>query len=162
MDSPGGGAALASSTPTPAPPPDGDGSTCSATPELLRSRGAQLLRQSVDIDYEEPVHPAWLDILDALTPDEARLLRHLRDHGPVAMVDVRTQLMSLDALRAGALDEYALFRDGWLQRRNYQIDDAGKRNKDENSDLPPYLLEDEGNPTVPMDAMPTVFPGGGG
>lgn len=63
----------------------------SATPELLRSRGAQLLRQSVDIDYEEPVHPAWLDILDALTPDEARLLRHLRDHGPVAMVDVRTQ-----------------------------------------------------------------------
>lgn len=62
-----------------------------ATPEVLRARGARLLRQSVDIDYEEPVHPAWLDILDALTPDEARLLRHLRDHGPVAMVDVRTQ-----------------------------------------------------------------------
>lgn len=78
------------------------------------------------------------------------------------LVDVRTQLMSLDALRAGALDEYALFRDGWLQRRNYQIDDAGQRNKDKNSDLPPYLLEDEGNPTVPMDAMPTVFPAGGG
>ncbi len=61
------------------------------TPDVLRARATWLLRQSVDIDYEEPVHPAWLDILDAITPDEARILRHLRDHGPVAMVDVRSQ-----------------------------------------------------------------------
>lgn len=80
------------------------------------------------------------------------------------LVDVRTQLMSIDSLREGALDEYALFRDGWLQRRNYQIGDEGRRsrrNGTSNDDLPPYLREEDDNPTVPMDAIPTVFPGNG-
>jgi phospholipid-binding lipoprotein MlaA len=79
----------------------------------------------------------------------------------VRLVDVRTQLLSLDSMRAGALDEYALFRDGWLQRRNYQISDQGQRGKDKDGNLPPYLQEDQDNQTVPMDAIPTVFPGGG-
>ena len=39
----------------------------------------------------------------------------------LSLVDVRTQLLSIDSLREGAVDEYALFRDSWLQRRNYQI-----------------------------------------
>src|SRR5688500_9962602 len=37
------------------------------------------------------------------------------------LVDTRVQLLPLDSLREGATDEYALFRDGWTQRRNYQI-----------------------------------------
>ncbi len=81
------------------------------------------------------------------------------------LVDVRTQLMSIDSMREGALDEYALFRDGWLQRRNYQISDEGERNRRKGKaadDLPDYLRDDDDNPTVPMDAIPTVFPGGGG
>jgi phospholipid-binding lipoprotein MlaA len=81
------------------------------------------------------------------------------------LVDVRTQLMAIDSLREGALDEYALFRDGWLQRRNYQISDEGERNRRKgkgDDDLPAYLRDDDDNPTVPMDAIPTVFPGGGG
>ncbi|NDK38870.1 VacJ family lipoprotein [Pseudoxanthomonas gei] len=76
------------------------------------------------------------------------------------LVDVRTQLLSVDALREGAVDEYALFRDSWLQRRNYQIGDDRRKSDDEN--LPDYLLEEEENPTVPMDAMPVLVPTPGG
>jgi phospholipid-binding lipoprotein MlaA len=72
------------------------------------------------------------------------------------LVDVRAQLLSIDSLREGAVDEYALFRDSWLQRRNYQIGDDRKKSDDEN--LPDYLLEEEDNPTVPMDAMPAIVP----
>ena len=77
------------------------------------------------------------------------------------LVDVRAQLLSVDALREGAVDEYALFRDSWLQRRNYQISEGDKR-KDLDAGLPDYLLEEEENPTVPVDAMPMVIPPPGG
>ncbi|MET0893174.1 MAG: VacJ family lipoprotein [Pseudoxanthomonas sp.] len=76
------------------------------------------------------------------------------------LVDVRAQLLSIDALREGAVDEYALFRDSWLQRRNYQIGQDRKKSDDEN--LPNYLMEEEENPTVPMDAMPIIVPTPGG
>ncbi|HEX7803576.1 MAG TPA: VacJ family lipoprotein [Pseudoxanthomonas sp.] len=76
------------------------------------------------------------------------------------LVDVRAQLLSIDSLREGAVDEYALFRDSWLQRRNYQIGEDRKKSDDEN--LPDYLLEEEDNPTVPMDAMPAIVPTPGG
>lgn len=70
------------------------------------------------------------------------------------LVDVRTQLMALDSMLEGAPDEYALLRDAWLQRRNYQI--HGDRMMDE--DLPDYLREEQ-LPNVPVDAMP--IPEGG-
>jgi phospholipid-binding lipoprotein MlaA len=70
------------------------------------------------------------------------------------LVDVRAQLLPLDALREGATDEYALFRDGWSQRRNYQI--FGDRKGDQDKDLPDYLREEEDNPSVPADAMPIM------
>ena len=69
------------------------------------------------------------------------------------LVDVRTQLFAVDSMREGATDEYALFRDAWLQRRRYQI--FGDRQKHDES-LPDYLREDQGNPTVPADAMPGI------
>lgn len=72
------------------------------------------------------------------------------------LVDVRAQLLPLDRLREGANDEYALFRDGWSQRRNYQI--FGDRDAGKQDDLPDYLREEESNPTVPADAMP-IMPG---
>lgn len=72
------------------------------------------------------------------------------------LVDVRAQLLPLDALRDGATDEYALFRDGWSQRRNYQIFGDSKREKDQDNDLPDYLREEEDNPSVPADAMPIM------
>jgi phospholipid-binding lipoprotein MlaA len=61
------------------------------------------------------------------------------------LVDMRMQLMAVDGLRDSAVDEYALTRDAWLQRRTYQIerDLRGGKNRD----------QDE-QPTVPVDAMP--------
>jgi len=40
------------------------------------------------------------------------------------LVDLRTRLMSTDALREGVEDDYALVRDAWLQRREYQVKDG--------------------------------------
>ena len=72
------------------------------------------------------------------------------------LVDIRTQLMAVDRMREGAADEYALVRDAWLQRRNYQI--HGDRGGQDEYVLPDYLLDDEVNPTVPADAMPVQIP----
>src|SRR4051794_23619906 len=63
----------------PPPPPD----------VRLRERGAQLLAQSADVDYDEPAHPAFERILEELAPDEARILRLLFISGPQPSVDVR-------------------------------------------------------------------------
>lgn len=78
------------------------------------------------------------------------------------LVDVRTQLMAVDRMREGAADEYALFRDAWLQRRNYQINEDSSRDRDADQKLPDYLRDDVDNPTVPVDVMPYVpgSPGG--
>ncbi|MEG2804409.1 VacJ family lipoprotein [Stenotrophomonas sp.] len=63
------------------------------------------------------------------------------------LVDMRSQLMALDDIRDSAVDEYALTRDAWLQRRNYQIENdlRGKhaRGKDADDTAP-----------IPVDAMP--------
>jgi len=63
------------------------------------------------------------------------------------LVDMRSQLMALDDIRDSAVDEYALTRDAWLQRRNYQIEndlrDKRARGKDADDTAP-----------IPVDAMP--------
>ena len=58
--------------------------------EELRRRGAELLRKSSDVTYDEATHPAYARILDSLTPDEARILRMLDSEGPQPAVDVRS------------------------------------------------------------------------
>lgn len=75
------------------------------------------------------------------------------------LVDVRTQLMAVDRMREGAADDYALVRDAWMQRRSWQIRD-NRRHDDDEAPLPDYLLDDETNPTVPVDAMPVIPPRG--
>jgi len=57
--------------------------------DALRERGAELLRQSADVEYEEDFHPAYERILEALAPDEGRVLRLLVLEGPQPSVDVR-------------------------------------------------------------------------
>lgn len=74
------------------------------------------------------------------------------------LVDVRAQLLSTDSLREGAEDDYALVRDAWSQRRDYQI--FGDRMLEGDRSLPDYLRE-ENNPTVPVDAMPMMPTDGG-
>jgi hypothetical protein len=56
----------------------------------LRERGAELLRLSADVTYEEDSHPAYARILDVMAPDEARILRLLMDNGAQPSVDVRS------------------------------------------------------------------------
>ncbi|AWH47382.1 VacJ family lipoprotein [Stenotrophomonas sp. ZAC14A_NAIMI4_1] len=62
------------------------------------------------------------------------------------LVDTRAQLMAVDDLRSSAVDEYALVRDAWLQRRNYQIENDLRGKRERGSD-------DENSP-IPVDAMP--------
>ena len=61
-----------------------------ASAEALRERGAELLRLSTDVNYEEDSHPAYARILDVMAPDEARILRLLMERGPQPAVDVRS------------------------------------------------------------------------
>jgi len=63
-----------------------------ASTEALRRRGEELLRQSADVSADVDSHPAYMRILDALAPDEARILRFLAGHGAQPSVDVRAGL----------------------------------------------------------------------
>ncbi|MGE5282381.1 MAG: Abi-alpha family protein [Chloroflexota bacterium] len=69
------------------PRPSRDSSTAA-----LRRRGEELLRQSADVRVDVDSHPAYMRILDALAPDEARILRFLAESGPQPSVDVRSGL----------------------------------------------------------------------
>jgi Abortive infection alpha len=71
--------------------PAGDSST-----EALRSRGEELLRRSADVRVD-----AYMRILDALAPDEARILRFLAREGEQPSVDVRAGLPFASALVSG-------------------------------------------------------------
>lgn len=56
----------------------------------LRELGAELLRQSADVDADESAHPAYARILSELAPDEGRVLRRLAADGPQPCVDIRS------------------------------------------------------------------------
>lgn len=63
-----------------------------SSPTALRRRGEELLRESADIRADQDSHPAYMRILDALAPDEGRILRFLAAQGSQPAVDVRTGL----------------------------------------------------------------------
>lgn len=63
----------------------------------LREIGAELLRRSADVNFDEGTHPAYARILEDLAPDEARILRLLAVTGPHPSVDVRSGLLPLNA-----------------------------------------------------------------
>jgi Abortive infection alpha len=63
----------------------------------LRERGAELLRRSADVNFEEDSHPAYTRILEDLAPDEARILRLLHREGPQPSVDVRSGVIPLQS-----------------------------------------------------------------
>ena len=62
------------------------------------------------------------------------------------LVDTRSQLTAIDDIRASAMDEYALVRDAWLQRRTYQIENdlRGKHARG----------KEDPDAFIPVDAMP--------
>ena len=61
-------------------------------------------------------------------------------------VDLRARLLAIESLGEGAVDEYALYRDMWLQRRNYQIRQGPPRAAQPDADLPAYLQDAQGTP----------------
>jgi hypothetical protein len=67
-----------------------DGVDVGAKTTTLRERGAELLRESADVHFDEHVHPAYDRILGELSPDEGRVVRLLALEGPQPAVDVRT------------------------------------------------------------------------
>lgn len=77
--------------PVPVSPPS-PSATADSSAEALRRRGEELLRESADIELDQDSHPAYMRILDALAPDEGRILRFLAQHGPQPAVDVRSGL----------------------------------------------------------------------
>ena len=80
----------------PAQPPPGGSPEQNGTPGTLRERGAELLRKSADVTFEEDAHPAYERILDQLAPDEGRILRLLATGGPHPAVDVRSGLLPVN------------------------------------------------------------------
>jgi abortive infection alpha-like protein len=63
----------------------------------LRQRGEELLRRSADVNFDEDAHPAYIRILDDLSPDEARILRLLYEGGAQPSVDVRSGLLPIQS-----------------------------------------------------------------
>ena len=63
----------------------------------LRERGEELLRRSRDVNFDEQAHPAYMRIIDDLSPDEARILRLLAEQGPQPSVDIRSGLLPLQS-----------------------------------------------------------------
>ncbi len=59
-----------------------------ATRESLVERGERLLEQSAEVGRDEDIHPAFSNILDNLSPDEARILRLLAMDGSQPALDV--------------------------------------------------------------------------
>jgi len=82
----------------------------------LRRRGEELLRESADVRIDQDSHPAYMRILDALAPDEARILRFLAGHGSQPSVDVRSGLPLASELLA--------------QGRTMIAEEAGCRHRD--------------------------------
>ncbi|HET8819689.1 MAG TPA: MlaA family lipoprotein [Xanthomonadaceae bacterium] len=109
--------------------------------------GPRTVRDVVGLFGDAPLSP-----LRQVEEDKVRVMLQ-----GLQLVDVRTQLLALDSMLEGAPDEYALLRDAWLQRRNYQI--QGDKAAEADESLPDYLREEQ-LPTVPVDAMP-VLPDGG-
>lgn len=105
--------------------------------------GPRTLRDTLGMAGDAPLSP-----IRQIEEDRVRVFLQ-----GLQLVDLRAQLMSTDSFREGAADDYALVRDAWMQRRQYQIQADHPREGEDA--LPDYLKNDEDNPTVPIDAMPS-------
>ncbi len=109
--------------------------------------GPRTVRDTFGIVGDAPLSPVRY-----VENDKARVFLQGLD-----LVNVRTQLFPLDNLTVGAADEYALIRDSWLQRRDYQISGGNNgKTKEGEQPLPDYLIEDDSNPTAPAGSIPPI------
>jgi len=113
--------------------------------------GPRTLRDALGNAAEAPLAP-----LQQIEEDRVRVFLQ-----GLELVDLRTNLLAADSIRAGAYDDYTLTRDAWLQRRNYQIDSNGN---DGDAALPSYLDDDstpasnEPASTTPPQDTPAPVP----
>lgn len=105
--------------------------------------GPRTLRDALGNAAEAPIAP-----LQQIEEDRVRVFLQ-----GLQLVDLRTNLFAADSFRDGAYDDYALTRDAWLQRRNYQID---SNDNDGDDALPSYLQDDSAAPdaTAPASTPP--------
>jgi len=111
--------------------------------------GPRTLRDLLGLAADSPLRP-----LQYVEDDKTRVFLQ----GLMA-VDLRARLLAIESIGEGAVDEYALFRDVWLQRRNYQINQTSQRikAKQPDADLPAYLQED-GQDAPAQDGSPDGTP----
>jgi phospholipid-binding lipoprotein MlaA len=105
--------------------------------------GPRTLRDAFGGAVEAPLSP-----LAQVEEDRVRVFLQ-----GLQLVDLRTNLLAADSMRAGAYDDYTLTRDAWLQRRNYQID----TNNGEIGDALPSYLQDDAAPE-PVSPAPATNP----
>lgn len=111
--------------------------------------GPRTVRDLFGLAADSPLRP-----IQYLEDDKTRLFLQ-----GLQAVDLRARLLAIESMGEGAVDEYALFRDVWLQRRNYQINQSSHHKaKQADADLPAYLLEE--NLDVPVQSMPPAKPAG--
>ena len=108
--------------------------------------GPRTIRDALGMAGDSPLSP-----IRSIEEDKLRVFLQ-----GLQLVDLRTQLLAVDRMREGATDGYALVRDAWMQRRQYQI--FGEREDEADESLPDYLDSGDDNPTVPINAIP-VIPG---
>lgn len=102
--------------------------------------GPRTLRDLFGLAADTPLRP-----IQYLEDDKTRVFLQ-----GLQAVDLRARLLAIESMGEGAVDEYALYRDIWLQRRNYQINQSSHRKaKQADADLPSYLLEDEQDMPAP-------------
>ena len=105
--------------------------------------GPRTVRDTLGMAGDAPI-----GIVRQIENDKARIFLQ-----GLNLVDTRAQLLSVDSLREGAVDDYTLVRDSWMQRRAYMIESNSRKTEDDGS-LPAYLNDDDPDPTIPVDAMP--------
>ncbi|QDQ74021.1 VacJ family lipoprotein [Pseudoluteimonas lycopersici] len=101
--------------------------------------GPRTLRDAFGGAVEAPLSP-----LAQIEEDRVRVFLQ-----GLQLVDLRTNLFAADSFREDAYDDYALTRDAWLQRRNYQID---TNNSDADAALPSYLQDDSAPASTTPDS----------
>lgn len=72
--------------------------------ETLRDMYANLLAASMDTRTANGAHPAFVEIIRQLTPDEARLLRLFVQHRPFPLVNVRREYKVETPTESGGTD----------------------------------------------------------
>ena len=87
---------------------------------MLPLLGPRTVRDALGIVGDQPLSPI-AQIHDSGVASGLQALE---------IVDVRTQLLPMDNFRRDALDDYLLVRDAWIQRRNHQIQQDLRSNRD--------------------------------